>query len=307
MRRHLPGIFVGFLAACGGRGPAQVTPLAFNLPDSSVVLEGATGASVGAGALLRRAAAADLVLLGELHDNGWHHDVRGRLITALAARHPAIVFEQFQERGEPIPLPETTEALESWLDRYGFDRKGWRWPLHRPVVEAAISHGRSLWGSGLSREALRAVVQGGEAAASEPLRALMERTPLDSAARAAIDQELVEGHCGQLPATMIPGMRAAQVARDAAMTRALLLAGATGPAWLIAGNGHVRGDMGVPRLLRSAAGGRAVLVVGLLERDSTGALPDAVERSRYDLVIVTPAADREDPCAGLRREAGTRP
>jgi len=29
---------------------------------------------------------------------------------------------------------------------------------------------------------------------------------------------IVEGHCGQLPASMVPGMRAAQEVRDAAMT-----------------------------------------------------------------------------------------
>jgi uncharacterized iron-regulated protein len=153
----------------------------------------------------------------------------------------------------------------------------------------------------MSRETLRAVVQGGEAAAPEPLRRIMAQAPLDSTARAALDEDLIEGHCGQLPASQIPGMRAAQVVRDAAMTRALLQAGADGPAWLIAGNGHVQRNVAVPRILTRVAPDKRVLAVGLLERQEDGAAPEAAERQRYDLVIVTPRTERPDPCASLRR------
>jgi hypothetical protein len=57
--------------------------------------------------------------------------------------------------------------------------------------------------------------------------------------------------------------------------------------------------MGVPRLLRVVAPKKLVLAVGFLERDSLGALPDAAERQRYGIVVITPPAPREDPCAGL--------
>ncbi|HWA15608.1 MAG TPA: ChaN family lipoprotein, partial [Gemmatimonadales bacterium] len=189
--------------------------------------------------------------------------------------------------------------LEPWLDEHGFDRKAWRWPVHQPVVDAAISSGRSLWGSGLSRDELRAVVRGGESAAPASLQQLLNAAPLDSAGRASIDQELVEGHCGKLPAAMIPGMRAAQTTRDAAMTHAMMLASPGGPVWLIAGNGHVRRDQGVPRLLAKAAPGKKILVVGLVEREADGSAPSAESRKPYDLVLITPRAEREDPCAGL--------
>lgn len=286
------------LAASLGAAPgaAQATLV---LPDSSLLLDAASGAPVPVGELLRRAGAADFVLLGEVHDNGIQHRFRGALLTALAGRHPAVVFEQFAESSEPIPPPAAGEDEEAWLDAHGFDRKSWQWPLHRPVVDAAIAHGRSLWGSGLSRESLRAVVRGGDSAAPAALQPLMARAPLDSIARAGIDSELVEGHCHKLPESMIPGMRTAQVVRDAAMTQALLQAGATGPAWLIAGDGHVRVDMGVPRMLRATAPKARVFTVGFLEREENGDLPAASERRVYDLVVITPRAQRDDPCAGL--------
>ncbi|HSR14573.1 MAG TPA: ChaN family lipoprotein [Gemmatimonadales bacterium] len=295
-----------FLAACAspGGGSGRAAPLI--LPENVSAHDAATAARLSPADLRQRLDRADLVLLGELHDNPVHHQVRGTLIRS-AARRPAVVFEQFAATTTPIPVLAAGEPMEAWLDRHGFDRTGWRWPLHRPVVEAALANGRSIWGSNMSREALRSVVREGAAGAPPDLRRLMEQTPLDDAARAALDRDLIDGHCGQLPEAMIPGMRAAQEVRDAAMTRALVAAGVDGPAWLIAGNGHVRTDIAVPRMLPDAAPGRAVVVVGLLERGQDGSMPDRAEQQRYDIVLITPRAAREDPCASFRRQASGTP
>lgn len=288
------------LAACAAR-PTATAPVRFALPAGTQLVDGPTGRPVATAVLLDRIGGSEYVLLGEVHDNPIDHELRAGLIDAFAGEHPAIVFEQFAAADTPIPPPPPGDSLADWLDAHGFDRRGWRWPLHRPVVLAAIAHARSLWGANVSREALMPVVMNGEGAVPDSLRAIMARTPLGDAARAVLDSELVEGHCHQLPAEMIPGMRLAQVTRDAAMTRALLLAGRTGPAWLIAGNGHVRNDVAVPRLLRAAAPLAHMLSVGILEREANGGPPDAAERRMYDLVVITPRAERPDPCAQLRR------
>lgn len=286
------------VGACVRTQPMPETaPAAFVLPDSTTLIDGATGNAVPTAELLRRVAASDIVLLGEVHDNPVAMSARAALIDRFAARRPAFVFEQIPETDSALAPPAPGDSLEGWLDRVGFDRQGWRWPMHRPVVEAALAHGRGIWGSGLSREALRTVVMNGDSGAPAPLRDLMMRAPLDSNVRAVLDRDLVTGHCGQLPESMIPGMRSAQVVRDASMTRALTLASAGGPVWLIAGNGHVR-SIGVPRILRVTAPGKSLLVIGLLEREPTGI--DAAERQMYDLVITIPKATREDPCRALR-------
>jgi uncharacterized iron-regulated protein len=291
LARFLPLVV---LAACSR--PAPVAPLAFALPDSTSAVDGG-GARITTPELLRRIGSADIVLLGEVHDNPVDHALRGALISAFAARNPAIVFEQLTGSDSAIAPPAAGDSIEGWLDRNGFDRRGWRWPLHRPVVDAAIAHGRGLWGSFVSRERLRAVVRQGDAAAPPELRRLMERAPLDSISRAVLDQELIDGHCGQLPAAQVPGMRSAQVVRDASMARALMLAAATGPAWLIAGNGHVRRDIAVPRILRAAMPSARILSVGLLERQPNGADPAPADIRQYDLVIITPRTARANPCA----------
>jgi uncharacterized iron-regulated protein len=286
------------LAACGGHAQTAPLPAALTLPESTAVLDAATGVPVSTAELLRRVRAADYVLLGELHDNPYHHRARAALLTA-AGTHPAVVFEQFPETTAPIPPPEAGQDQEAWLDVHGFDRKGWKWPLHQPLIEAALASGRAIWGSGISRDAVRVVFRQGMDAAPEGLRRLIIDAPLDEAGLSAMERELIEGHCGKLPPEMLPGMRAAQSVRDASMAQALLAGGTTGPAWLIAGNGHVRIDMGVPRMLHREAPTRTVLVMGSVERGTDEAVPGPATGRRYDLILVTPPADRPDPCAGM--------
>lgn len=79
------------------------------------------------------------------------------------------------------------------------------------------------------------------------------------------------------------------------MAQALLrAAGSDGRAVLIAGNGHVRRDLGVPYYLR-AAGVRADQIV------SIGYLEAPERDAPYDLVKLTDGVDRGDPCAEFRR------
>ena len=301
MRRKTRWPILLLLTGCATNPGTPPPSAVYRLPGSVVALDAADGRRIDANELLTRLASADIALLGELHDNALHHEVRGQLLAALAARRPAVVFEQFFESASPIAAPEAGRATEEWLDRNGFDRESWKWPLHRPIVDASIRYAGGLWGSGISREALRSVIGGGESAAPPHLRAFLEQAPLDAPGIATLDRELVEGHCGQLPEAMVPGMRAAQTVRDAAMTRALLNARASsGSAWLIAGNGHVRRDIAVPRLLRVTSPDLSVIVVGFVEQPAGGAEVSAETRALYDLVVVTPRVERPDPCAAFR-------
>jgi uncharacterized iron-regulated protein len=88
-------------------------------------------------------------------------------------------------------------------------------------------------------------------------------------------------------------MALAQVARDQAMARLVQQHAARGVV-LVAGNGHVRRDIGVPRWLDAPLQGR-VQVVGQVER-AADAPPGA-----FDRIVVTPPQPREDPCAAMKR------
>jgi len=60
---------------------------------------------------------------------------------------------------------------------------------------------------------------------------------------------------------------------------------------LLAGNGHVRRDLGVPRWLEGSASARC-LSVGFVEEGEAAALAPA-----FDALVVAPPARRDDPCA----------
>jgi len=65
---------------------------------------------------------------------------------------------------------------------------------------------------------------------------------------------------------------------------------------LLAGNGHVRRDLGVPRWLGAEAS--RVFALGLLEKDDTRTPPGA-----FDVTLRTEVAERPDPCAGFKAPA----
>jgi uncharacterized iron-regulated protein len=69
---------------------------------------------------------------------------------------------------------------------------------------------------------------------------------------------------------------------------------------LLAGNGHVRRDLGVPRWLPPEARARA-FAVGYLEEGDTPP-PGA-----FDALVYTPRAERDDPCAAFTKPAPPAP
>lgn len=246
------------------------------------IVEVASGRTLTRADLLAAIGASEFALLGELHDHPLHHRRRGELLATLPPS--TTVVAEHLTRGARF---ESDAGLLPGLVAAGFDPAGWAWPLHEPLFAAVVQAKQRLVGGNLPRELARRLVREGEPALPEDLAALLRAAPLDAAAQAALDADLVAGHCNQLPAARLPGMRLAQRARDAAMAAVLLGSGGR-PAVLLAGNGHVRTDYGVPRLLA----GRQLVSVGFVEADP------AVAGAPYTHLWITPAIERADPCAG---------
>ncbi len=269
-------------------------------PEGEFSITTGDGAPLSRSQALARLRHADHVLLGEVHDNPLHHRERATLLAALADRRPTVVFEQFARTSDTALAAPVGSDFEAWLDRAGFDRKGWAWPLHRPLIDAALASRLPIRGGNLSRDEVRQVARQGAAAAPADLASALAQ-PLPTAAAEALDRALLDGHCGQLPAAAVPRLRDAQAARDAAMADAMLRAVADGAAStvLIAGNGHVRRDHGVPLWLARRQPGAKVISVGFLERDADGRPPPVAERAVYDVVWLSAHRPRPDPCAGF--------
>jgi uncharacterized iron-regulated protein len=91
-------------------------------------------------------------------------------------------------------------------------------------------------------------------------------------------------------------MAQAQMARDAAMADLLRRHAARGIV-LLAGNGHVRRDIGVARWLAADALSARLLVVGLLEDGEARSQGPA---AAFDIELRTAVAERTDPCAQFK-------
>ena len=231
------------------------------------------------------------VLLGEVHDNAAGQQQRLAALTRAVEQgwRPAIAMEQFdRERQADIDRARRERPTDAdYLIRQA-GGGGWQWPLYRPVVALALQYDLPLLAANLSRADAAKIVRGGLDGLFVPQQraqlGLTGTLPPDLvAAQTAV---LDEGHCGNFPKAMLPGMLNAQAARDAVMAATLRPYAARGVV-LIAGNGHVRNDIGVPRWL-GAGDGKAVSI-GYLERGQGNP-------GGFDRVVTVAPVEREDPC-----------
>jgi len=250
-----------------------------------------------------------VVLLGEVHDNAPLHRRRLQVLErALAGGwRPVIVMEQFDRerqadierarRDRPGDPQHVIDAATTPARPGG----GWNWDFYRPVVALALRYDLPLIAANLSRADTGRIARGGLATVfdeSERVALGLDR-PIAADWRLAQERAIDAGHCHALPPAAWPRMADAQFARDAVMTR-MLRRHAAGGAVLLAGNGHVRRDLGVPRWLATDSPTPhritpdRLLAIGFLEEGD-----DATPATAFDAVVRAPAAVRADPCAGF--------
>ena len=253
------------------------------------VIELATGKEISEQALSDKLRTADIVLLGELHDNRRHHDLRGQLIAGMNGKRRTVVAEHLPQGG-PVSFNADTRAD---LEAAGFDAAGWEWPAHEKLYDQIRASGTPLVGGNLPREQAKQIFMQGVSALPERMAQTYEKARLDATAEKALDRDLVDGHCGKLPDRYLLRMRFAQRMTDIALTHALL---DHKPSVLVAGNGHVRKDYGVPQVIAAMAPDLRLISVGFLERSSDSRELIQSLAGQYDVVWFTERADRKDPC-----------
>ncbi|WP_240512135.1 ChaN family lipoprotein [Pseudoruegeria sp. SK021] len=244
---------------------------------------------------LSRLPQADIVLLGEIHDNAGHH--ANQALSLAALRPSAVVFEMLTSAQAEI-VNRLGAGAEGLPDALGWANSGWPdWPLYAPVFGALGD--ADVYGMALPRATVRAAITEGAAAVfpGDAGRFGLDQS-LDASEAAQRQADQQAAHCNALPDEMLPGMVEAQRLRDAAFAQITLVAlqETGGPVAVITGNGHARTDHGMARALRQAEPGLRVLSVGHLESLPEGDPP-------YDLWLVTPPAPRDDPCAVFDRPA----
>lgn len=253
------------------------------------ILDLASGKEISEPVLAERLRSADIVLLGELHDNPFHHQARAGFIPRFANGKTTIVAEHLPAGGRVTSTGEAGSDLEA----AGFNRSGWGWPLHQPLFESVLGGGYTLIGGNLPAGFSKELITQGQAAMALPMARSYEQSALPDPARAQLEQDLVDGHCGKLPEKYLAPMKLVQRATDISMATALL---AHRPAVLVAGNGHVRRDYGVPQVLSALDPSLKISSIGFYENGTDRKELIKSLAGRYDFVWLTDKAERGDPC-----------
>ena len=232
-----------------------------------------------------------VVLLGEVHDNAAQHALRLAAFKAWleSGARPALALEQFDRDQQPLidrllaqtPAPDADGLIAA------AGGSGWLWPHYKPFIALALQYGLPIVAANMSREDTRRVMREGLAA-----------TGFNAAVPAAVLQAQAAGieasHCGLLDAATAGRMAQAQVARDQFMAQ-VLQAHAERGVVLLAGNGHVRTDLGAPLWLPAAVRVRSEAIGVLEQGDTTGSTQPAFDRR-----VFTAAQPRPDPCEAMR-------
>jgi len=239
-------------------------------------------------------ASEPVLLLGEVHDSAAGHAARAALLRGKieADWRPAIAMEQFDTAQQPALDAAMAECADAdcVIARAAPPKASWTWAYYKPVIALALDYKLPLLAANLSRADASKVVKDGFAAALPA--GLIARYRLDALPAdvlAAQEREVRDSHCGMLPEAMVSPMAKAQIARDVVMAETLRTHAASGVV-LIAGNGHVRGDIAVPFWLRRDG----------LHPHAVGFLEPAADAATFDEAHRIPATQRPDPCAGFK-------
>jgi uncharacterized iron-regulated protein len=230
------------------------------------------------------------VLLGEVHDNPHHHLLRARLIEHLVASKvsTALVFEHVQSHQQAQLDSVIGRDGTALLDALNWEQSGWpERHVFAPLMDAALASGFPLLAGSPNREEIRAASK----------RPLAEAQDLPAPLRQALLEELEQSHCGLVPREAFEAMLRAQLTRDLRMAQQLASARQRyGSAVLLAGNGHVRRDRGVPFHLAQLLAAPVLSIAFEEEEVATLAFTPA------HWTILTPSIAREEPCLQMRKQ-----
>lgn len=243
--------------------------------------------------LLGKLLPTEALLLGEQHDAPAHQARQRDVLSALESRGQlaALVMEMAEQGASTQGLPPSADEtqVQEALRWTSSEAAGWDWAVYGPLVMRAVRLNVPVWGGNLPRAEMRSAMQD---------TGLEARLPADS--WATLQTQIREGHCGLLPESQVLPMARVQVARDLAMAGAIQAAlrpGAT--VLLVAGNQHVRRDLGVPLHLGPQVASKVVVM-------ASGETGEASDGSAADQVWRTEPVPERDHCADFKAQMNKR-
>ena len=187
------------------------------------------------------------------------------------------------------------------LEAIGFSKKAWSWPIHEVLYKKFEELSLPVFGGNLSKEDINHIYSGKKFSLSDVLNPLLNRSALTSQSKDKLINDLVVGHCGVVEKDLLTFMFKVQRYRDASLAQ---IATAVAPAIVIAGNGHVRRDYGVPQILKKVNPRGHVISIAFLEIDKLSETTDSLIKNLFrdadtDYIWLTETVSRVDQCEKL--------
>jgi uncharacterized iron-regulated protein len=298
------------LSGCAAAGGASGAADPARAP---IVIRPEADVAASARLVATRARGAEVVYLGEAHDNPLHHTIQTRIIEALLmdGGRPAIAFEMVPEtRQAALEAAVRGDAGPGEVDRQlGWSVQGWPdFAMYWPLFELARKNGLPVVGTDLDPAITRRISREGLGAAGEAPGRLRSALPDDPARDQAIARRIRTAHCDRISESRAERMLESWYARNVVIARRV--SGALERASqvvVIIGRGH-QSVGGVPEQLDALRRGTRQFVVALIEGEA-----DSSSETTADVVWLTPTRQRPDPCStlpqrlgGLTREGATR-
>ena len=323
---HLGPLLCLWLAGCAVAPTAPPDPLVGR------VFESATATELDRATLDARLRDAEVVYLGEVHDNPDHQAIQREVLAGLrdAGLTPGLALEMAGREQTGFLMNYTLspgsggghgagandEAATRFLRRRldWDDEEDTRWTRYGPLLE--LARGATLPAAGIDlppAQRLRLQRVGRERLSAGELRQLPPTAADDPAYAAQIRSQLAGAHCGFGTEESIARLYDTWVARNDAMALSiveLLADPAVHPVVVVVGGGHTLYGHGVPRRVAQLRPGTRQVSIGLTPvapeprpladylaatvQDGTDLGPD------HELTWITPRYEREDPCAGVR-------
>jgi uncharacterized iron-regulated protein len=295
------------------------------------IFETASGSELSRDAMLERMARADVVYLGEKHDNARQHRLQVEVIEAMLVRgrRPSIAFEVFSREQTSVLMgyaegggPAEPDQLEAGIRQalgWADPRRDESWAFYGPLLDLARREHLHAAGIDLPRALRLRMARAGLEGLTGVERSLLAPSDFEDEAYAELVKGwLRESHCGFGDDAYLSRLYRTWLERNEAMAAAIdvtLADHEDQPVVVIVGSGHVRHGMGVPeRLARRRPG---IEQVNLAFVETRSGMRDAAAYfapaeiggrafgPRHDYVWFTePAGPFTDPCAAAHAPPG---
>lgn len=321
MRRHLVATAVLALALLGAscatvsservrgavpkrRDALHIDPASVHVDDVRFLadeayawIDGATGKRIAFDAVVARATAAQVIVVGEQHDQATHHEVQRRLISSLGAVDPGLVvgLEMLTWDKQPALDRYNGGALDvdafatevDWQKAWGFT-----FDLYRSILVDGRARGARFVALNAPRELVRAVRKKGLDGLSADEVRMLPDLDLGDVEHRAWFKGIFAGGGHPMTDADVDGFYIAQVVWDEAMADRAARALEAGAAHVVvlAGAGHIARGRGIPqRVERRIENARVLTIVPLTDIDSENAsaqVKRAVLAGEGDILVV---------------------